>query len=141
MQDEVTDDRTSLKMREALWYEIIVRGFTGRVLDKLDKALRKRRRFDVVEMARRSDVNSQFNATALGAVAHCQLGRKKYDRGLLCSDASLRRTQKRVLQLAGNLGFSSFPTEDEGKVWCWDDDHGEFVTGVNRYVYETYVKA
>jgi hypothetical protein len=86
-------------------------------------------------------VNCQFNATAVGAVASCEVGKKKYDRGILCSDVTLRLTQKQVLNLAKSLGFSSFPTEEEGKVWCWGDEHGEFVTAVNRYVYEVYVKA
>jgi hypothetical protein len=26
-------------------------------------------------------------------------------------------------------------------VWCWGDSKGNFETGVNRYVYEIYVKA
>jgi hypothetical protein len=110
-------------------------------MDELNQAFMKHNRFDVVELARRSDVNCQFNATAVGAVSHCEVGKKKYDRGILCSDATLRRTQKRVLQLATSLGFNSYPTEEEGKVWLWGDEEGEFVTGVNRYVYEVYVKA
>ena len=74
-------------------------------------------------------------------MAYCELGRREYDRGLLCSDATLRRTQKKVFKLAESLGFVSFPNEEKGKVWCWGDVHGDFVTGVNRYVYEVYVKA
>jgi hypothetical protein len=46
-----------------------------------------------------------------------------------------------VLDLAESVGLSCFPTAEEGNVWCWGDDKGEFVTGVNRYVYEIYVKA
>jgi hypothetical protein len=39
------------------------------VIVELEKALQKRRRFNVIELARKSDVNSQFNATAVGAVS------------------------------------------------------------------------
>jgi hypothetical protein len=45
-----------------------------------------------------------------------------------------------VFDLAESVGLSCFPTAEEGNVWCWGDDKGEFVTGVNRYVYEIYVK-
>ena len=133
--------RVSCRSRKDIWLELTCVGFKGKVMDELNKAFRKENRFDVIELARRSDVNCQYNATAVGAVSQCQLGKKKYERGVLCSDATLRRTQKRVLQLATSLGFNSYPKEEEGKVWLWGDDHGEFVTGVNRYVYEVYVKA
>jgi hypothetical protein len=76
-----------------------------------------------------------------GAVSKCELGKKKYQRGVLCSDATLRRTQKRVLNLGKSLGYSYFPREEEGKVWCWGDDRGDFMMAANRYVYEVYVKA
>ena len=68
------------------------------------------------------------------------MGKKKYDRGILCSDTMLRWTQKKVLKLAESLGFSSFPCGEEGKIWCWGNEEGDFVTAVNRYVYEVYVK-
>jgi hypothetical protein len=116
-------------------------GFKGQVLNELEGAMKKRIRFDVLELARKSDVNCQFNATAVGAVSQCQEGIKKYERGILCSDTTLRRTQKRVLIVAKSLVFSTFPTVEEGKFWCWGDEHGEFVSAVNRYVYEVYVKA
>jgi hypothetical protein len=109
-------ERVSFKTRLEIWLEITFRGFKGEAMDVLEKAFRKGSKFDVVELARRSDVKSQFNATSVGAVSHCELGKKKYDRGLLCSDATLRRTQKRVLQLAKSLGFSTYPMEEEGKV-------------------------
>ena len=127
--------------RKDIWLQLTWVGFKGKAIAELQTALQKQRRFNVIELARRSDVNSQFNATAVGAVSQCEEEKKKYERGMLCSDATLRRTQKKVLNLARNLGFSSFPTEEDGKVWCWGDEHGEFVTAVNRYVYEIYVKA
>ncbi len=130
-----------MKTRSDIWLKLTSICFKGKVIADLERLLQERRRFDVVELARKSDVNCQFNATAVGAVSSCEVGKKKYDRGILCSDATLRCTQKRVLNLAKSLGFSSFPTEEEGKVWCWGDEHGEFVTAGNRYVYEVYVKA
>ena len=138
---EGEERRTSFKIRKDILLELVCFGFKGKALNELERGFKKRTRFDVIELARRSDVNSQFNATAVGAVSQCQEGIKKYERGILCSDATLRRTQKRVLNLAKSLGFASFPTVEEGKVWCWGDEHGEFVTAVNRYVYEIYVKA
>jgi hypothetical protein len=127
--------------RKDIWLQLTCLGFKGKAVAELKKALMNRRRFNVIELARKSDVHSQFNPTAVGAVSKCEMGKKKYERGMLCSDTTLRRTQKRVLKLARHLGFSSFPTEEDGKVWCWGDEHGEFVTAVNRYVYEVYVKA
>ena len=140
MLDGEGTERTSLKTRKQLWLELTCLGFKGTVLDEMEKEFKKRSKFDVVELARRSDVNSQFNATAVGAVSNCQVGKKKYDRGILCSDTTLRRTQKKVLKLAESLGFSSFPCGEEGKIWCWGNEEGDFVTAVNRYVYEVYVK-
>ena len=135
------DGKTSAKLCKDIWLQLTSCGFKGKLMNELEHAIKKRTRFDVIQLARRSDVNCQFNATAVGAVSQCQEGIKKYERGILCSDTTLRRTQKRVLNLAKSLGFSSFPTVEEGKVWCWGDEHGEFMTAVNRYVYEIYVKA
>ena len=135
------EERIGVNTRSDIWLKLTSICFKGKVMADLERLLLERRRFDVVELARKSDVNCKFNATAVGAVSSCEVGKKKYDRGILCSDATLRRTQKRVLNLAKSLGFSSFPSEEEGKVWCWGDEHGEFVTAVNRYVYEVYVKA
>ena len=133
--------RTGLKMREAIWYQVTCLGFKGKVLEKMEKGWRKINKFDVVELARQGDVDSRFNSVSLSAIAHSQSGLKKYERGLLCSGATLRRTQKLVLKLAASVGFASFPKHEDGNVWCWGDDKGDFETGVNRYVYEIYVKA
>jgi hypothetical protein len=110
-------------------------------MESLEKKFFERKKFNVVEICRKSDVESQFNAGALQSMANCESGKKKYTRGLLCSDATLRRTQKKVHKLAEGLGFSSLPTVEEGNVWCWGDADGNFKTAVNRYVYEIYVKA
>jgi hypothetical protein len=135
------NERVSLKMREDIWYKLTCLGFKGKVLKKMEQGWKKLHKFDVVELARRSDVDSRFNSRSLGAIAHCETGRRKFERGLLCSASTLRRTQKQVLDLAASLGFSTFPIQDKGNVWCWGDFKGDFETGVNRYVYEIYVKA
>jgi hypothetical protein len=107
----------------------------------MEKKKLEREKFNVVEICRKSDVDSQFNGRALKSVSDCEPGKKKYGRGLLCSDTTLRRTQDKVHQLAKRLGLSSLPNEEHGNVWCWGDSNGNIVTGVNRYVYEIYVKA
>ena len=108
--------RASVKMREDIWYQLTCLGFKGKVLQKMENGWKKLHKFDVVELARRSDVDSRFNSMSLSAVAHCQRGMRKYERGLLCSGATLRRTQKQVLDLATSVRFSSFPTHDNGNV-------------------------
>ena len=135
------DSRTSLKRRMDIWINLTNHGFNGRVHDVIEKKFMVKNKFNVVELCRKSDVESKFNSCALQSVAECQPGKTKYNRGLLCSGTTLRRMQQKVHRLAENLGFSSLPQEDKGNVWCWGDAKGNFETGVNRYVYEIYVKA
>ncbi len=106
--------RVSLKRRMEIGTNLTCHGFQGRVMATLEKQFFERKQFNVVEICRKSDVESQFNAGALQSMANCESGKKKYTRGLLCSDATLRRTQKKVHKLAERLGFSSLPTEEEG---------------------------
>jgi hypothetical protein len=68
--------RVSCKTRKDILLELTCLGFKGKVMDELNQSFRKQSRFDVVELARRSDVNCQFNATAVGAVSHCEVGKK-----------------------------------------------------------------
>ena len=138
---ECGDSRASTKRRMDLWLHLTCEGFNGRLLPILTKRIMAERRFNVVELCRKSDVESLFNGRALQSVSECEPGKKKYARGLLCSDTTLRRMQKRVHTLAKSVGFSSLPKGEEGQVWCWGDEKGNFKTGVNRYVYEIYVKA
>ena len=138
---DIVDSRVSLNRRIDIWTNLTCHGFHGKVMESLGKKFFERKKFNVVEICRKSDVESQFNAGALQSMANCESGKKKYTRGLLCSDATLRRTQKKVHKLAEGLGFSSLPTVEEGNVWCWGDADGNFKTAVNRYVYEIYVKA
>ena len=91
-------------------------------------------------MARASDVDSRFNVSAAKEIGHCAPSRKKYERGLIPSDQSCRRVMQCVYNAAVQLGFSSFPVQEVGNVWCWGDAQGRFINGVNRYVYEVYCK-
>ncbi len=138
---DIGDSRVSLKRRMEIWTNLTCHGFQGKVMASLEKEFFQRKKFNVVEICRKSDVESQFNAGALQSMAKCESGKKKYTLGLLCSDATLRRTQKKVHKLAEGLGFSSLPTEEKGIVWCRGDAEGNFKTAANRYVYEIYVKA
>jgi hypothetical protein len=61
------NERVSLKMRENIWYELTCLGFKGKVLKKMEQGWNKLHKFDVVELARRSDVDSRFNSRSLGA--------------------------------------------------------------------------
>jgi hypothetical protein len=42
----------------------------------MDKAFKATSKFDVIKLARKSDVESRFNATSLGAVAQCAPGKE-----------------------------------------------------------------
>jgi hypothetical protein len=75
------DARVSCRTRKDIWLELTCVGFKGKVMDELNQAFRKENCFDVIELARRSDVNCQFNPTAVGAVAHCQVGKKNTKEG------------------------------------------------------------
>jgi hypothetical protein len=80
------EDRIGVKNRIDIWLQLTCYGFKGKVMEVLERRLKQRQQFDVVELARKSDVNSPFNATAVGAVSQCEVGKKKYDRGMLCSE-------------------------------------------------------
>ena len=42
----------------------------------MDKAIKATSKFDVIKLARKSDAESRFNATSLGAVAQCAPGKE-----------------------------------------------------------------
>ncbi len=103
------EDRIGLKTQSDIWLKLTSICFEGKVIADLERLLKERRRFDVVELARKSDVNCQFNATAVGAVSSCEVGKKKYDRGILCSDVTLRRTQKASIESREKSWFFVIP--------------------------------
>ena len=77
-------------------------------------------------------MESKFNVKVATDVAKCDPNRQKYERTMLPSDRTCRRIMQRVHDEAEKLGFSSFPVEQEGNVWCWGDEGGNFTKGVNR---------
>ena len=132
--------RMSQGDRIAIWMEITLTGWSGKVKTELEKEFVASKRFCPIRMARASDVDSRFNVSAAREIGHCAPSRKKYERGLIPSDQTCRRVMQCVYNAAVHLGFSSFPVEEVGNVWCWGDAQGRFTNGVNRYVYEVYCK-
>jgi hypothetical protein len=122
------------------WKDITLNGWDGKLMKELEKELMQSKRFCPISITRASDVDSRFNVSAAREIGHCAPGRTKYERGLIPSDQTCRRVMQCVYNAAVHLGFSSFPVEEGGNVWCWGDAHGRFVNGVNRYVYEVYCK-
>jgi hypothetical protein len=53
---------------------------------EIEKEIMNKVRFKVFKLARLSDLESKFNADAVGSIAHAQDGLKKHMRGLLPSD-------------------------------------------------------
>ena len=134
--------RVSKFDRMVAWKEITLKGWNGEMHKEIDSEFMTRKRYCAIKMVKASDMESKFNVKVSTDIAHCDPCRKKYSRGLLPSDRTCRRVQQRVYNLAEQLGFVSFPTEQEGNIWCWGDDAGgNFTNGVNRYVYEVYYKA
>ncbi len=55
---EYGDSRASFKRRMDLWINLTCEGFNGRVLVDLEKMFFERKKFNVVEICRESDVES-----------------------------------------------------------------------------------
>ena len=132
--------RMSQKDRMAVWKEITLTGWGGKLRMELEKDFMKSKRFCPMRLARESDVQSRFSVSAAREIGHCDPSRKKYERGLIPSDTTCRRVMNVVYNVAEQIGFSSFPVEENGNVWCWGDAEGLFTKGVNRYVYEVFCK-
>jgi hypothetical protein len=99
-----------------------------------------KKRYCALSIAKTSDLESKFNVRVASDLAQCDPSRKKYERSILPSGATCCRIMQRVFNEAENIGFASFPSEQNGNVWCWGDEAGRFTNGVNRYIYETYYK-
>jgi hypothetical protein len=93
----------------------------------------KSKRFKVARLAKASDVDSNFNPTAVGAMRACEdVG--KGEVGLLCGASSIRRQQGRVHQLAASLGWSSMVDGTDGGRWSWGFEGQTFKKGVHLCV-------
>jgi hypothetical protein len=87
--------------------------------NEIDCEFLRRKRYCAIKMAKASDMESKFNVKVSTDIAHCDPCRTKYSRGLLPSDRTCRRVQQLVYNAAERLGFVSFPSEQEGNIWCW----------------------
>ncbi len=95
-----------------------------------------------MKLSRTSDMNSTFNASALGAIASCEESGKAHGEiGVLCVESTMRRCLKDVHKLAVDLEFYSMPELEGGNVWCWGDENRAFKTALNHYVKSIYYDA
>ena len=133
--------RRSKLQRMIAWKHVTEYGWNGDMIKELDACFVEKKRFSAVQIAKLSDMESNFNLKVASDLGKCDPGWKKYGRSILPSEASCRRKQHRVHEAAICHGLSSFPVEQNGNVWCWGDEEGnKFTQGVNRYVYEIYAK-
>jgi len=98
----------------------------------------KSKRFKVARLAKASDMDSNFNPTAVGATRACEGDVGKGEMGLLCGASSMRRRQARVHQLAASLGWSSMVDGTDGECWSWGFEGQTFKKGVNLCVKLTH---
>ena len=124
--------------RKHLLLQMVTEMYDGDILRDIERSLLKKKRFSTVGLARESDMYSTFNIRAVGSIGKCEGGKQKGQRGLLCSESSLRRTLDLVHDQSVQLGYSFMPEQDRGKVWCWGDSGGLLVRGINMYVKAIY---
>ena len=130
--------RCSTNERKKLLTQMVTCMYNGEILQELEKKVLRRKRFSTVKLARTSDMNSSFNASALGAIASCEGEKGPGEMGLLCGESTMRRCLKEVHTLAVDLGFYSIPEVEGGNVWCWGDEIGVFKTALHQYVKAIY---
>ncbi len=141
--DGVDESQTMLKRMSRgdammMWKHVTLNGWAGLLRKELLKEFIESKKYCPIQMARASDVDSTFDVRAASDIAKCDTTRVKYERGLLPSDQTCRRVMQCVYNAAVQIGFSSFPSGENGNVWCWGDADGRFTNGVSRYVYEVY---
>jgi hypothetical protein len=100
----------------------------------MEKRWSKSKRFKVARLAKASDMDSNFNPKAVGAMRSCEGDLEKGEMGLLCGESSMRRRLGRVHQLASSLGWSNVLAGTNGGCWSWGFDGETFRKGVNLYV-------
>jgi hypothetical protein len=72
-----SSDRSFKDTRKSILKAIIRDGFGGELQAGLEKDVVKKNRFNVLELAKLSDLESKFNSEALGSIAHCEPGLQK----------------------------------------------------------------
>ncbi len=101
------------------------------------KEITKKVCFKVFKLARLSDLESKFNADAIGSIAHAQEGLKKHMRGLLPSDTTMRNCLTKNNRGAMDKGLSCMI---DTKTGCWRDAYGNKLReGGHRYIKAVYV--
>ena len=81
--------RTTKEMRKKTLKALIKQCFDGELYVEIEKEIMKKVRFKVFKLARLSDLESKFNADAVGSIAHAQEGLKKHMRAPLPSDTTV----------------------------------------------------
>jgi hypothetical protein len=138
----VAERRCGKEMRKKLLADMITYMYDGEIMRDITSAILKKKRFCTVTLARVSDLNSTFTASAVGCIAKCEGGKEVGEMGLLCGESTLRRTMDLVHDQAVQLGFSCMPEKDLGKVWCWGEgDEALLTKAVNMYVKAIYCDA
>ena len=138
-QTEGSSDRSSKDTRKTILKAIIRDGFGGELQAELEKYVLKKKRFNVYELAKLSDLESKFNSEALGSIAHCEPGLQKNHQGLLPSATTFNNCLMGINREATRKGFSCMP---QTNTWCWGDAEGNTLKeGVHRYVKSVYVDA
>ena len=129
--------RTTKEMRKKTLKALIKQCFDGELYVEIEKEIMKKVRFKVWKLARLSDLESKFNADAVGSIAHAQEGLKKHMRGLLPSDTTVRNCLTKINRGAMDKGLSCMI---DTKTWCWGDAHGNKLReGAHRYIKAVYV--
>ncbi len=106
--------------------------FDGELYVEIEKEIMKKVRLKVFKLARLSDLESKFNADAIGSIAHAQEGLKKHMRGLLPSDTTVRNCLTKTNRGAMDKGLSCMI---DTKTWCWGDAYGNKLReGAHRYI-------
>ena len=139
--DNEPESRCMAKERKRLLAEMVMFMYEGEIGKEIELSVLKRKRFSTVTLVRVSDMYSTFNPSALGSIAKCEVGKRKGEMGLLCSESTMRRTMDLVHDQAVQLSFSFFPEQREGKVWCWGDDEHILERAINMYVKVIYYDA
>ncbi len=68
----VSNNRSSKDTRKTILKAVFKDGLGGELQAELEKDVVKKKRFNVFELAKLSDLESKFNSEALGSIAHCK---------------------------------------------------------------------
>ena len=131
--------RTSKEMRKTILKAMFKHGFDGELEAEFEKDVIRKKRWNVFELARLSDLESKFNSEAIGSIAHAETGLAKNQQGLLPSATTFNNCLMDLNRKAGRKGFSCMP---DTNTWCWGDEEGNTLhEGVHRYVKALYFDA